>query len=563
MSHDHSMDARGEDSAPSGRQRLDDGDLMSLPPSTVLDGRYEITALLGSGGFSIVYEARDLHAGGQTVALKEFFPSQICIRIGSHTVSLRSQREQAVFEQGLRAFLHEARLLRNLDHVGIVRVHNWFEANGTAYIVMKRLRGETLLQRLAANRLPDETTLRTWLGRILSSLELLHEHGVLHRDINPSNIFLTEPDDPVLIDFGAARQCIGKVSQSLNQIASAGYSPLEQYDEAGLEEQKPPTDIYALGATLYHVVTRTRPAASTSRAPRDRLRPAAEIAAGRYSPAFLGSIDRAMAMEMEKRWPSCHDWAEALGLSKGPEGQTASEQKPQDQGSTWQDGPWPLRLALAVAALAVSAALYLGKTYYEAEEAQKALIAEKTTADQALVETKRLLEEEREAAKDIADKTAAAARDREKVAGLLDGQAWRIASEGVTDFLESAEVTMTIEGGRIDMAGISFSLDLSRSDTSKQFQAVRSGKSFGLFYTIKNQRNGREIKSYPACCWTVDTPERVQDFEDGDKQSIKGAFPCSVDDVLDDQCTLGVYIIANGWSTGEGMEINLSTQINR
>jgi serine/threonine protein kinase len=304
MSHDHSMDARGEDSAPSGRQRLDDGDLMSLPPSTVLDGRYEITALLGSGGFSIVYEARDLHAGGQTVALKEFFPSQICIRIGSHTVSLRSQREQAVFEQGLRAFLHEARLLRNLDHVGIVRVHNWFEANGTAYIVMKRLRGETLLQRLVANRLPDETTLRTWLGRILSSLELLHEHGVLHRDINPSNIFLTESDDPVLIDFGAARQCMGKVSQSLNQIASAGYSPLEQYDEAGLEEQKPPTDIYALGATLYHVVTRTRPAASTSRAPRDRLRPAAEIAAGRYSPAFLG------------RHRSCHGDGDGKALAQ-------------------------------------------------------------------------------------------------------------------------------------------------------------------------------------------------------------------------------------------------------
>jgi uncharacterized RDD family membrane protein YckC/predicted Ser/Thr protein kinase len=307
-----------------GGQRPADDDLEALPPGTLVSGRYEILGRIGSGGFGIVYEAKDHQARGQVLALKEYFPAQSCVRSGGSAVSARNAREREVFEAGRQAFLREARLLRDLEHPGVVRVYDWLSDKGTVYIVMKRLKGRTLQSLLEANEHPDEATLRRWLECLLSALEAVHTQGVLHRDVSPRNVFVTDDGQPVLIDFGAARQSIGKVSQALSAIASPGYSPIEQYDEHGLEEQGPPTDLYALGATFYHLVSGSRPLASTSRAVKDRLRPAAEVAAGHYGANLLAGIDRAMAVVAEQRWPDAAAWRTALAkevkvTSKAPQ----------------------------------------------------------------------------------------------------------------------------------------------------------------------------------------------------------------------------------------------------
>jgi hypothetical protein len=279
----------------------------------VLGGHYEIVSHLASGGFGIVYEARDLRSKGERLAIKEFFPQECAVRVQGSTVSMRSPTQRQVFKGGLDAFIDEARHLRALDHPNIVRVHEWFEENGTAYIVMRRVEGRTLEEILENEAPPDAERVERWLRRLLDALAVLHEQKLLHRDISPRNIMIGRGDDqPVLIDFGAARQCIGKASQRLDAIGSPGYSPIEQGDELGLDQQNAATDIYALGATMYHVVTRSKPQPATSRANADRLRPSAELAAGDYPPRLLKAIDKAMALRSKDRWQSAAEFLAAL-----------------------------------------------------------------------------------------------------------------------------------------------------------------------------------------------------------------------------------------------------------
>ncbi len=291
----------------------DDEDLMSLPVSTLLGDRYEVVSKLGSGGFGIVYEARDREASGDVFAIKEYVPD-LCVRHqGSRTVSPRLARDRQAFEDGLRAFVEEARTLRELDHANIVRVFHWFKQHGTAYIVMRRLRGQTLEDRInSGDRLEGEAALKLTRD-LLSSLHAVHGKGLLHRDISPSNVFVLDDGTPVLLDFGAARFAIGKVSQRLTAIARHGYTPREQYDEYGIEVQSPPTDFYALGATLYHAITLSKPISSMKRErERDRLRPAVEAGAGYLPEAVLRTIDKALNVDQAERWQSASEWLAAL-----------------------------------------------------------------------------------------------------------------------------------------------------------------------------------------------------------------------------------------------------------
>lgn len=216
-----------------------------LPVGTRLH-EFEITGLIGEGGFGVVYLAQD-HQLQRRVALKEYLPTTLAVRGHGQGVTLRSQRHAETFAKGLQSFINEARLLARFDHPALVKVHRFWEANGTAYLVMPYYEGPTLkAARLAMAEPPDEDWIRRLLAPLLDALESIHEQGCLHRDIAPDNILLVD-GRPVLLDFGAARQVISD-TQALTVILKPGYAPIEQYAEMPGIRQGPWTDLYALGA---------------------------------------------------------------------------------------------------------------------------------------------------------------------------------------------------------------------------------------------------------------------------------------------------------------------------
>lgn len=182
----------------------------TLPPGTVVGG-FQITKLIGEGGFGIVYLAYDPTLQRQ-IALKEYMPFSLATRAqNSVEVSVKSKQFIETFDAGLRSFINEARLLAQFDHPSLVKVHQFWQANRTAYMVMPYYDGPTLkayVQSLAdKNQTLDESTLRNWLSPLMDALEVMHSSLCYHRDIAPDNILIT-PNGPLLLDFGAARRVI-------------------------------------------------------------------------------------------------------------------------------------------------------------------------------------------------------------------------------------------------------------------------------------------------------------------------------------------------------------------
>lgn len=262
-----------------------------LPPGTRLVD-FEVRDVVGVGGFGIVYRAFD-HTLERDVALKEYMPSALADRTATMHVSLRSSSSEETFKLGLKSFINEARLLARFDHPSLVKVYRFWEANGTAYMVMPLYRGRTLKDMVAEGRGPkDEAALRKVLMPLLGALERLHDDGVYHRDISPDNIVIEPPDGhPVLLDFGAARHVIGDRSQHLTAILKPSYAPIEQYAEAGGVKQGPWTDFYALGATLHYLLRGKAPPPATARAIEDTMVPLASQPASGCSVTFLRVID--------------------------------------------------------------------------------------------------------------------------------------------------------------------------------------------------------------------------------------------------------------------------------
>ncbi|PPE70688.1 serine/threonine protein kinase [Caldimonas thermodepolymerans] len=280
----------------------------ALPPGTRL-AEYEVVRVLGEGGFGIVYLAAD-HGLQRHVAIKEYLPAALAARGARAAVTLRATSHAETFKLGLRSFVNEARLLARFDHPSLVRVYRFWEANGTAYMVMPYYEGTTVAAaRLAMTRPPDEAWLRQLLLSLMGALEVLHASSCYHRDIAPDNVLVLPDGRPVLLDFGAARRVIGDRTQTLTAILKPAYAPIEQYAEAGHLQQGPWTDLYALGAVMYYLISGRSPLPSTVRAVDDQLRPLAEVAASlqqtftdlRYSPSFLAAIEWALAVRPQDR----------------------------------------------------------------------------------------------------------------------------------------------------------------------------------------------------------------------------------------------------------------------
>jgi len=236
----------------------------ALAPGTRL-GEFELLKVLGVGGFGIVYLAMD-HALEREVAVKEYMPAVLAGRTETLHVTIRSHSDAESFALGLKSFVNEAKLLARFDHPSLLKVHRFWEANGTAYMAMPVLRGRTIKDvRAEMGGPPDEAWLRGVLMPLLGAIERLHSEGVYHRDIAPDNIQIEPDGRPVLLDFGAARRVLSDKTQSFTAILKPAYAPIEQYGEAGSVKQGPWTDLYALGATLHYVLMGRPPAPATAR----------------------------------------------------------------------------------------------------------------------------------------------------------------------------------------------------------------------------------------------------------------------------------------------------------
>ncbi|HZW14522.1 MAG TPA: protein kinase [Noviherbaspirillum sp.] len=284
-----------------------------LPIGTHL-GEFEILDLIGEGGFGIVYLAYD-HSLERHVALKEYMPSGLATRTTKMAVTVRSLHNVATFTAGLKSFINEARMLAQFDSPSLVKVHRFWEGNGTAYMVMPFYEGVTLKQAYKEHRItPSEAWIRVLLADLFDAIETIHNAQCLHRDIAPDNILLLKDGRPLLLDFGAARRVIGDLTQCLTVILKPGFAPIEQYaDIAGLR-QGPWTDIYALAAVVYYLVTGKAPPPAVARMVHDELVPARDAGKGRYSSAFLGVLDKALSVKPEQRYKSIAEIRRALDI---------------------------------------------------------------------------------------------------------------------------------------------------------------------------------------------------------------------------------------------------------
>ncbi|MCQ2521732.1 MAG: protein kinase [Lachnospiraceae bacterium] len=247
---------------------------LALPEGTVLAGKYVLERVLGQGGFGITYQAVEYETNLK-VAIKEFFPDAMVTRTGTTVTSFSGERQEN-FNYGKSCFLQEAETLAEFSEVpGIVHVLGYFEENDTAYFVMDFVEGESFEEFIRRNggRVDYPTTEKILLP-VMEALAQVHDKGIIHRDVTPDNIFITESGDVKLIDFGAARYSLGDKSQSLDIVLKHGFAPKEQYSRRG--KQGPFTDVYSMGATFYFALTGQRPPDAIDRLERDEMvRPSA------------------------------------------------------------------------------------------------------------------------------------------------------------------------------------------------------------------------------------------------------------------------------------------------
>jgi hypothetical protein len=351
---------------------------------------YRITGVLGHGGFGITYSAND--AGlGKIVAIKEYLPGEFAVRDGVIEVAPKSPDDNEPFHWGLERFLEEARILARFHHPNLVSVHRYFEANGTAYMVMEFIEGDTLAQSFRNGMTFDAAALKTLALPLLDGLEAVHRAGYLHRDIKPSNIMLRPDGRPVLLDFGSARSALSRGTRAVTSLVTPGYAPYEQYYNDG--NQGPWTDIYALGAILHQIVAGKAPVEAPARLKNDPLPAARTIGAGRYPESILTAIDWAMRFDETERPQTVSEWRKALtGDALPPPKLAAVAQDRIANDNIAKPKPRPRRYGALIAV--VAGILMLGATVaygvheyrlmqQQAQEAQSARVQAQRDAEQA------------------------------------------------------------------------------------------------------------------------------------------------------------------------------------
>lgn len=284
-----------------------------LPPFTMLNDQYLIGRVLGQGGFGITYKAMDtFDSNHRIVAVKEYMPSDYATRQGVAVKPLDSSKAITIFEHGKKSYIDEIKTLYQFrNNPVIVNIIMHFQENNTAYLVMEYLDGCSLKQcvKKHGDKL-DPSVARSYIYDVAKALDKVHAAGVLHRDISPENIFLINNEKEVkLIDFGAARSYIENSDSEKSVLLKPGFAPPEQYSRKG--NQGPWTDVYALAATLYYIVSGKYVPDSMSRMQNDTCEPLCNIVPG-VSEAMSNAVKSAMEIDYSKRTQNCQQFMDDL-----------------------------------------------------------------------------------------------------------------------------------------------------------------------------------------------------------------------------------------------------------
>ncbi|HZU24253.1 MAG TPA: protein kinase [Bryobacteraceae bacterium] len=284
---------------------------LHLDPRTVLQNQYVVGRVLGHGGFGVTYLGWDLNLA-RRLAIKEYLPHGIATRtFGTKSVTVFSGQNERDFEWGLEKFLEEARVLaRFQNHPGIVSVLNFFRENGTAYLVMEYLSGSTLQEFLARKGgfISFDWAVRIMMP-VMDALREVHKAGVLHRDVSPDNVYISDTGQVKVLDFGAARYALSQQSRNLSVILKEGYAPEEQYRTRG--NQGPWTDVYAVAATLYRAVTGVVPQPALDRLENDEVVPPSALGF-QVAPEREATLMKALAVRGANRYQSMEDFQAAI-----------------------------------------------------------------------------------------------------------------------------------------------------------------------------------------------------------------------------------------------------------
>ncbi|MCC3582695.1 protein kinase [Microcoleus sp. PH2017_30_WIL_O_A] len=278
-----------------------------LPAGALLkQGRYKIEKTLGEGGFGITYKGTDL-TNLMGVAIKELWPEK-AFRQGN-TITWPNSISPQIKQQQLSKFQLEANYLSRCVHPNIAKVYDWFEENDSAYIVMEFISGKSLYQVWNEEKPLSEERVKGYIIEIASALKVVHTNNLLHRDIKPENIIIDNQDRAVLIDFGATREFIANQTTNMTQLLTPGYAPLEQYSAKG--KRYPATDIYALCASMYELLTGEPPAAATDRVASETLTPPRKLRSD-LSHLTEQVILTGMRMKVEERFQTAGQLIDAL-----------------------------------------------------------------------------------------------------------------------------------------------------------------------------------------------------------------------------------------------------------
>lgn len=269
-----------------------------LPPDTVIGG-YRVVRRLSAGGFGVVYLAVD--KGGQQVAIKEYLPSSLATRAAGELAPQVPPEKLSLYRLGLKSFFEEGRSLAQISHASVVSVLNFFRENETVYMVMNYLDGATLqdfivtARDLKKSKVFRESTIRSLFDEILRGLRVVHQHKMLHLDIKPANIFVTDDDRAVMIDFGAAREVLSKEGNFIRPMYTPGFAAPEMYRRDS--SMGPWTDIYAIGACMYACMHGYPPNDAPQRIEKDRLTLSQSRLRGVYSDDLIEVVEWCMALD--------------------------------------------------------------------------------------------------------------------------------------------------------------------------------------------------------------------------------------------------------------------------
>lgn len=273
-----------------------------LPPDTLIGG-YRIVRKLAAGGFGVVYLAVDLE--GQHVAIKEYLPAALVMRAPETLLPQIQPEKLSLYRLGLKSFFEEGRALAQISHPSVVSVINFFRENETVYMVMNYLEGASLQEFIIAARdqkkekVFRESTIRSLFDEVLRGLRIVHQHKMLHLDIKPANIFITDDNKSVLIDFGAAREVLTKEGNFVRPMYTPGFAAPEMYRRD--TSMGPWTDIYAVGACIYACMQGFPPAEAPQRQEKDKMAIALTRLRGIYSDDLIELVQWCMALDPASR----------------------------------------------------------------------------------------------------------------------------------------------------------------------------------------------------------------------------------------------------------------------